>query len=128
MRFVLLFLFAAVVEAQSYRSGQIFWRPVQPGEVTLFGALGDLDKSMQNDTLLASRGLQRSVTFQYKNLVYEKNFFNVYKGIRLFSLWDGRIDLTALSHRTNRAFFGPSIPMRRSGRYELQLRWNFRDH
>ena len=127
MRLVILPIFAVVAQAQSYRSGQILWRPVQPGEVTLFGALGDLGKSMQNDSLLASRGVQRSVTFQYKSLFYEKNFFNVYKGVHLFSLWDGRIDMDALNHRTNRSFFGPSSPMHRSGHYELQLRWNLRD-
>ena len=127
MRLVLLLLLAVVSQAQSYRSGQIFWRPVQPGEVNLFGALGNLDKSIQNDSLLSSRGLQRSVTFKYKALVYEKNFFNVYKGIHLLSFWDGRIDMDVLNHRTNRAFFGPSSPTHRSGHYELQIRWNFSD-
>ena len=106
---------------------QNFWRPIQPGDVTLFGALENLGQSLQQDRLLASRGVYRSVNFQYKNFSYEKDFFNIYRGFTLKSFWDGKMDLGLFSHKPTRGvLFGPGSNYYRPGassRYELRLRW-----
>ncbi len=121
---------AAPPNLQWKRRGENFWRPIPPGEVTLFGALESLSQSLERDRLLTSRGVYRPVLFEYKALRYEKDFFNVYKGVTLKSFWEGRMDLDLFSHRpAQRALFGPGSRYRprHNTRYELQLRWNLGD-
>ena len=108
-----------------------FWRPIQPGEVTLFGALERLGQSLEQDRWRLSRGIYRPVNFEYKAFRYEKDFFNVYKGVNLKSFWEGRMDFGLFSQRPIRgSLFGPGHQYQRphhSTRYGLQLRWNLSD-
>ena len=94
---------------------------------SFFQKVGELSQSLQADRLQEMRGVQRSVNFHYKYLRYEKDFFNVNKGVNL-SFWDGRVDFGLFNHRMNRGNqASPTDHSRLPGRYELQLRWNFRD-
>ena len=109
-------------------TGQNFWRPIQPGEVTLFGAIENLGQRLEQDRVLASRGVYRSFNFQYKSFTYEKDFFNIYRGFTLRSFWDGKVDVGLFSHKPARGvLFGPGSNYFRPGasnRYELRFRWN----
>ncbi len=131
---VTLFALPAFAQVSSFRSGaQILWRPqtisVKEDSSSFFQKVGELSQSLETDKLQEMRGLQRSVNFHYKSLRYEKDFFNVYKGVNLRSFWDGRVDFGLFNHKQNRGSQAmPADHNREPGHYELQLRWNFREH
>jgi len=110
---------------------QIFWRPaLVQGDDSLFGALADFGRRSDQDRVLRSRGLIRSLQFRYKNFTYERDFFHVYKGFRLRSFMDGKLDLGLYKHYFNQGLrFGPAgayLPAG-SNRIELMLRWNLNE-
>lgn len=107
-------------------SGRIYWRPVQPDQLGGFtGAVAELAQTLERDQYLTDRGVIHSANFQYGNFRYEKNFFEVYKGILLRSFLDGRMDLGIFNHRQNRQYFNPrGFGPARNNRYELLLRLN----
>lgn len=112
-------------------SSQIFWRPrVFQGDDSLFGALADFGRRTDEDRLLRSRGVIRSLHFRYKNFTYERDFFHVYKGFRLRSFMDGKLDLGLYKHHMYQGLlFGPAgayLPSS-SKRIELMLRWNLNE-
>ena len=101
---------------------QVFWRPPEPGQMGFVGAVAELAQSVQQDKYLSERGQIRSVNFQYRVFRYEKDFFNIYRGILLHSFLDGRVDLGLFSHKPNRQYFGRQVPGSNRSRYELLLR------
>jgi hypothetical protein len=110
----------AIVEKPRLTLGVSTWRPVQPGEMSLFGALKDLSQTVQSDDLLAQRGVIRSVNFEYGRMRFERDYFNTYKGVLLGSFWEGRLSLGLYQHRPRNRFG----PQRGGTRYELLLRWD----
>lgn len=112
-------------------SSQIFWRPgVYQSDDSFFGALADLGRRTDDDRLLRSRGVMRSFHFRYKNFTYERDFFHVYKGFRLHSFLDGKLDLGLYKHYMKQGMqFGPAGAYLPSGsnRIELMLRWNLNE-
>lgn len=124
---LLLLAVSGFAQAPAPASGRNFLRPIQRGDVTLFGALENLGQRLEQDRELASRGVHRSVNFHYRNFTYEKDFFHVYKGITLKSFMDGRLDMGLYNHRPTRGtIFGPGA-RGRSTRYEFRLRWNLNE-
>lgn len=107
---------------QSTPETRVFWRPPEPGQMGFVGAVAELAQSMHQDRFLSERGLIRSVNFQYRVFRYEKDFFNIYRGILLHSFLDGRVDLGLFSHKPNRQYFGRQVPGSNRSRYELLLR------
>jgi len=104
--------------------GRVFWRPPEPGQMGFVGAVSELAQAMNQDRFLSERGLIRSVNFQYRVFRYEKDFFNIYRGILLHSFLDGRVDLGLFSHKPNRQYFGRQVPGANRSRIELLLRLN----
>lgn len=107
---------------QSFPEAQVFWRPPEPGQMGFVGAVAELAQSVQQDRFLSERGLIRSVNFKYRVFRYEKDFFNIYRGILLHTFLDGRVDLGLFSHKPNRQYFGRQVPGSNRSRYELLLR------
>src|SRR5258706_12507094 len=104
--------------------GRVFWRPPEPGQMGFVGAVSELAQTIQQDRFLSERGENRSMNFQYRAFRYEKDFFNIYRGVLLHSFLDGRVDLGLFSHKPNRKYFGPKLPGGNRSRYELLLRLN----
>jgi hypothetical protein len=104
--------------------GRVFWRPPEPGQMSLMGAVAELAQAMNQDKYLSDRGVIRSVNFQYRIFRYEKDFFNIYRGVLLHSFLDGRVDLGLFSHKPNRQYFGRQVPGSNRSRVELLLRLN----
>jgi hypothetical protein len=104
--------------------GRVFWHPPEPGQMGFFGAIHELAQSLQQDKYLSDRGQIRSMSFQYRAFRYEKDFFNIYRGVLLHSFLDGRVDLGLYSHKPNRQYFGRQLPGSNRSRYELLLRLN----
>lgn len=107
----------------TYNAGQIYWRPLQTDQGSFAGAVTELAQNLQRDQYLSERGVIHSMNFQYRAFRYEKNFFEVYKGVLLRSFLDGRVDLGLFNHRMNRQYYAPRGPGR-NNRYELLLRLN----
>lgn len=117
-------------EMEKTASAEIFWRSPASSDRggSLFGALSDFSRRAEEYRMLRARGVMiRSLSFQYKNFSYERNFFHLYKGFRLYSLLDGRVDLGLYKHRVFGGMLsGPAgayLPSS-SNRIELNLRWN----
>ena len=114
------------------KPSEIYWRPITPlseqqqQPVTLFGALSELGRITDQERLLQARGLIRSFQFQYKSFSYERDFFNVYKGVTLRKFLDGVFDIGVYKHQLQQGnLFGPSgAPPPARNRLELMLRWN----
>ena len=104
--------------------GRVFWRPPEPGQMGFVGAVSELAQTIQQDRFLSERGENRSMNFQYRAFRYEKDFFNIYRGVLLHSFLDGRMDLGLYSHKPNRQYFGRQLPGSNRSRYELLLRLN----
>ncbi len=108
-----------------------FWNPrIVPSDGSLFGALGEFGRLADENRVLRSRGLIRPFQFRYKNFSYERDFFHVYKGFRLRSFMDGKVDLGLYKHYLFRGLlFGPAGAYVPSGsnRFELTIRWNLND-
>ena len=104
--------------------GRVFWRPPEPGQMGFVGAVSELAQTIQQDRFLSERGENRSMNFQYRAFRYEKDFFNIYRGVLLHSFLDGRVDLGLFSHKPNRQYFGRQLPGGNRSRYELLLRLN----
>lgn len=107
---------------QPIPEARVFWRPPEPGQLGFVGAVAELAQNMQQDSYLSERGVIRSVNFQYRVFRYEKDFFNIYRGILLHSFLDGRVDLGLFSHKPNRQYFGRQAPGSNRSRYEVLLR------
>ena len=110
---------------------RIFWRPRVSGrDDSLFAALGEFGRRADQDRVLRSRGLIRPLSFRYKNFTYDRNFFHLYKGFRLHSFLDGKLDLGLYKHRVQQGMmFGPAgayLPSA-SNRIELTIRWNLNE-
>ena len=108
-----------------------FWRPrVVVSNGSLFDALGEFGRRANDNRLLRSRGVIRPLSFHYKNFSYDRNFFHVYKGFRLRSFMDGKLDLGLYKHRVQQGMmFGPAgayLP-NAWNRLELILRWNLNE-
>lgn len=109
----------------------VFWRPraLQPND-SFFGALADFGRRADEERVLRSRGVIRSFNFQYKSFSYERDFFHLYRGFRLRSFFDGKVDVGLYKHRVfHGLLFGPSgsyLPST-SNRIELMIRWNLND-
>jgi len=105
--------------------GRVFWRPPEPGQMGFVGAVSELAQAVNQDKFLSERGvINNSVNFQYRVFRYEKDFFNIYRGVLLHSFLDGRVDLGVYSHKPNRQYFGRQLPGSNRSRYELLLRLN----
>ena len=104
--------------------GRVFWRPPEPGQMGFVGAVAELAEAVNQDKFLSDRGMIRSMNFQYRVFRYEKDFFNIYRGVLLHSFLDGRVDLSLYSHKPNRQYFGRQLPGSNRSRYELLLRLN----
>lgn len=107
---------------QSLPEARVFWRPPEPGQMGFVGAVAELAQSVNQDRFISERGLIRSVNFKYRVFRYEKDFFNIYRGILLHTFLDGRVDLGLFSHKPNRQYFGRQVPGSNRSRYELLLR------
>jgi len=109
---------------------QNYWRPTIASHNSLFGAIHDFSRRADDDRMLRSRGVHRPLNFHYRNFSYERDYFHVYKGFRLRSFLDGRLDLGLYKHHFNGGMmFGPAgayLPTT-SKRIELNLRWNLTD-
>ena len=70
------------------------------------------------------------MNFRYKNFTYERDFFHLYKGFRLSSFLDGKIDVGLYRHHLNQGLLpGPAgayLPST-SKRLELMIRWNLNE-
>ena len=104
--------------------GRVFWRPPEPGQMGFVGAVSELAQAVNQDKFLSERGVNSSLNFQYRVFRYEKDFFNIYRGVLLHSFLDGRVDLGVYSHKPNRQYFGRQLPGSNRSRYELLLRLN----
>ncbi len=107
-----------------------FWRPRVVHDDSLFGALGELGRTVQDHMELRSRGYVRPFHFRYKNFTYERDYFNLYKGLLLRQFLDGKLDVGLYRHRLYRGLmFGPQGSYLPSGsnRIELMIRWNLGD-
>ena len=118
----------SLANAQDAAGVQMFWRPHTPkSDGSLFGALGDFGRRSEEDRLLRSRGLIRPLHFRYKNFTYERDYFHLYKGFRLHSFLDGKVDVGLYKHNLYLGLTpGPAgafLPSS-SKRLELMIRWN----
>ena len=115
-------------DVQDAAEAQVFWRPdTLKSDGSLFGALGDFGRRSEEDRLLRSRGLIRPLHFRYKNFTYERDYFHLYKGFRLHSFLDGKVDVGLYKHHLYPGLTpGPAgayLPSS-SKRLELMIRWN----
>lgn len=112
------------------KPSEIHWRRIVPSRQqqpeSLFAALSQFGKSSDEDRLLRAQGYVRSFYFEYRSFSYEKDFFNVYKGVTLRKFWDGLFDVGVYKHHVNQGnLFGPSnAPPPAPNRLELTIRWN----
>ncbi len=117
-------------DREAAAEARVFWRPRTVEQNSLFGALEDFGRRADENRVLRSRGLVRPLSFRYKSFSYERDFFHVYKGFRLRSFMDGKLDLGLYKHHVQRGMmFGPAGAFLPSGsnRIELNLRWNLNE-
>ena len=119
---------AAEAPAAAPAQARAFWnlRPIQ--ETSLLGAIEDFGRRTDDDRILRSRGYLRGLNFRYRSFTYERDSFHVYKGFRLRSFLDGRLDLGLYKHHLQRGMmFGPAGAYLPSGSNKIELTFPWLD-